>query len=763
MAKNKNNDFIDIASLLKQYISKWYLFVISVVICGALAFAYTKIRHQEYTVRANMLITPEKGEQTGGDAVSGFLSSMFGAEGYVEDEIFLVSSHSLYMEVARTLGLTQQYFVKKGLIGYDMAFPTSPLKVTPQAGMLDTLSVNIVFKVSVNDDGVAKVSGKIKRTTVVKEKNLRFPFTLDTPLGKFTFEQTDTYPIGEDLTARVLVQGYDAAAEELDETVVNSIASKRSNVISLSINTANVPYGKAVLNQIIEEYNLRGVTKKNEDNARTAQFIDGRLALLAAELSEAEKTIQKYKEDRNIIDIEFQAEYHAQKQSRIEEELLNAQTREEVTLLTLRFLEDPRNSYSLIPTTLDNEGLQRNIDNYNTVIMERMDLANSARGDNAALKTMSERIDVMRNNIIASVKRALEASTVSTNDLRAELEATSGQLANIPQQEREFRDMVRQRDVKQTLYVFLLERREQTAMMLAKTFPKGQIIDQAYCLSKPLGLSTKAILLLAIIFGLLIPPIYLFIRRMFGTTISNRAEVERLTDAPIIGEIAIDRSGDSLVVTSDSTSAASEMFRIVRSNLLFVINDPRDKVVLVTSSQPHEGKSYIAINLAASLALMGKRVLLVGADIRNPRLATYLHLTSNVGLTNYLSSTSVGIPDIIQPIKKVDGLSVILSGPVPPNPSELLSSRKIDDLFATLRKDYDYIIVDTAPIGPVSDTFSLDRIADASIYVCRVGYTEPASIDMVDEIYEQHRLKKLSVIINGVKTSKTYGYGTGGQ
>ena len=221
--------------------------------------------------------------------------------------------------------------------------------------------------------------------------------------------------------------------------------------------------------------------------------------------------------------------------------------------------------------------------------------------------------------------------------------------------------------------------------------------------------------------------------------------------------MCIDRSGRQLVVASEDTTATAELFRLMRSNLLFVLNDPRDKVVLMTSSTSGEGKSFISINLAASLALLGKKVLLIGMDIRNPRLADYLDMSPRFGLTQYLSSDSITIDSMISQVNDVKGLDVIVAGPVPPNPAELLLSNKVDDLFAQLRNLYDYIIVDTAPIGLVSDTFTLDRIADAAIYVCRANYTSLSDLAEVNDIYDRKRLKKLSLVINGSAANKTYG------
>lgn len=307
--------------------------------------------------------------------------------------------------------------------------------------------------------------------------------------------------------------------------------------------------------------------------------------------------------------------------------------------------------------------------------------------------------------------------------------------------------------------MYLLERREEVAMMLANTYPKGVIVDNAYILSTPLGMKNKIILLLAALFSLVIPPIFLFMRKLITNRIETRSDVENATNVPLLGEMCIDKSGSQLVAVQGSNSSAAELFRLLRANLQFILSDPANKVVLLTSGSPGEGKSFISINLAASLALMGKKVVLVGMDIRKPVLAKYLGLQGKEGLTRYLSTNDVNVDSLIAKVPQVEGLDMIAAGPIPPNPAELLTSHKVETLFEDLRSRYDYVIVDTAPVGQVSDTFTLDRIADATIFVCRINHTSISMLRQLDDIYEQGRLKRLSVVVNGTSEKKNYGYG----
>ena len=756
MAKKNSADYIDFKGIIKQYISKWYLFAASIVVCVALAWVFLQVRKPEYAVKANILISQQNSNPM---ANFGGLGSMFGSNGYVDDEIFVLSSHSLYKEVVRDLGINVSHVVKTGFLKNELAYPEFPVQVTAAPGIVDTLRRTVAFSIDVNEKGKADIKAKVKRSTVAKIKDATLPAVVKTPLGEFTVATTDSYVPGTELATKVYVSGYDAAAETLDENVVDEIENRHTNVIKMSINTPNPDYGKAILNEILKKYNERGIIEKNAQSEKTAEFIDERLRILAADLSESESRIQNYKEKKGIVDVQAEAKYQTEKKGQLETVLLTAETNREITHMVSQFLRDPKNRYSLIPMAIDNDGMQASISAYNEVVLQRINLQNSAKTNNVALKQLSEQIDAMRANILTSIDKLLQSSDIQIKDLRREKALADSRLGQIPTQEREYLDMKRQQSVKQQLYLFLLQRSEETSMLLANALPKGIIVDEAYTLSEPLGLTKKMVFLLALIFGLIIPPVILYVRKLVRNRFETRQEVERLTEVPILGEMCNDRSGRSLVVTRDDNSSASELFRLMRSNLLFILNDPKDKVVLMTSSTSGEGKSFISINLAASLALLGKKVLLVGMDIRKPRLADYLGIHPQFGLTQYLSSDKISVDQIISHVPGAENLDVICAGPVPPNPAELLASAKTDELFVELRKHYDYIIVDTAPIGLVSDTFALDRIADASIFVCRINYTTLSDLSQINEVYEQHRLKKLSLVINGSTSKKRYGYG----
>lgn len=756
MAKKNTSDFFDVNALVKTYVSKWYWFVISVIFCLVMAFLFCRIYKRPMAIRANVLIQQEDSNPM---ADLGGMGSLFGSKGFVEDEVFVIASHSLFSDVAKELGINKMHYVSDGFLKSHLAYPEFPVDVVAP-GIADTLMSTIVFKVKINDKGLANIKAKVKRDVIGKAKDVTLPAQLHTDYGDFTIVTTPEYVKGKSLKTTISFTGYDVAAEDLDKEVMAYRGSKKSNVISLALNTPNADYGTAVLNKIIEKYNERGINEKNLQGEKTAAFLNDRIGLLSNELNESESAIQRYKEQNRIVDVAAEANYQSVKKGQMESAVFNTEKEIALLKLTREFLADSLNYTELIPASVANGGVQSGINTYNSLVFKRLELTQNAKQNSYALRQLTKQMDLVRANLLVSSDKALENAELNLSKIKAEQSSIAGKLGNIPTQEREYINMKRQQEIKQEIYLFLLQKQEENAMLLANSIPKGQIIDEAFSLSEPLGLSKKVILLIALVLGFLFPPMLLYIRSLVRSKFETKEDVERRISAPILGEMCVDRSGRNLVVSATDTSSATELFRLIRTNLQFMLGGENDKVVLMTSTRSGEGKSFISLNLAATLSLLeGKRVLLVGMDIRNPQLANYLGINPPMGLTNYLSASNVSLESIIQPVPGVADCDVIVAGPIPPNPAELLASKKVDELFAKLRTMYDYIVIDSAPVGMVSDTFSLDRVADATVYVTRVNYSTVSDLRFVEDIYTNNRLKKLSVVVNGTTSKKGYGYG----
>ena len=757
----RDSDLIDFRAILQDYISHWWLFAICIIGCTALGFTFAKVRLDKYEVRANILITQDDTSNGNPMAGLGSLGNLFSSASVVDDEVFIVSSHSLMRDVIKKLNLNKTHIVKNNLLTKVFRYQDFPVEVYTDPAIADTLRTNIAFNVKVSDKGNIAVTPIIKGEKEPKIKADAFPVTVKTVYGDFIINKTKYFPEGEDVKTYISFSGYDDAAENITQDLSIYVADKKANAIAMSMVSTDVDYAKDVINTVIDLYNQRGIDDKNAKSQKTAEFIDSRLELLSRDLDTAEETIETYKQRQGITDVGAETGYQMKKRGEMEAMLVEAETQLQVVKMVRDFISDPANAYSLVPMTTVTADAAEAIKAYNDLVLKRIELSQNARSGNLGLQALDSQIDAMRKNIDVSLNKAYESAEVALGEVKNQIASTESKLGQIPTLEREYRDIQRQRSIKEQLYIFLLQRREETAMMLANSIPKGVIVDEAYSINEPVGLSKKAILLIAFVMGLFLAPVILYLRSLFRNKFSSREELEKLTSIPIAGEVCTSRAGNNLVVTSNNSSSVCELFRLIRTNLSFILNRRDDKVILVTSTVSGEGKSFVSSNLASTLALDRKKVLLVGLDIRNPKLAEYLDLPPHRGITEYLSSDQVSIDDIIMKNPLNNGMDIIVGGPIPPNPAELLNEEKVDHLFESLRERYDFIIVDSAPVGMVSDTFSLVRISDATVYVCRAEYSTTKEVDFFNHLYEENRLKKMTLVINGTKARKGYGYGYG--
>lgn len=759
------SEYIDLEAIIRVCRQKWYIFVICVVCCLGLGIFYIRTHNAQYLVKANMLITTDSSDGGGGALSS--LSTLFGSSANVDDELYSVSSHSVLRDVAKQLGINKIHLTKTGFLQKRFDFEGYPVDVVCNPAIADTLRSSIVFTVKVGEDGLADVKMKALNQTLADVKNAKFPVEIKSPLGDYTVVTTPDYVPGEDLKSTIFFSGYDKAAEDLAESVKIDIASRKANVIEMEMESENIDYSRAVLNAVIDQYNLRGVAQDNLRHQKTLDFLNKRLELLTSDLSDVEGDLESMKSRQGIVDIYAEVQYQFAKKGEVESELVTAETQQEILKLIRDFLSDSANATSLVPNSLVNQSQAdasgQAINSYNELLLQRMRIAQTASPGNAALKTIDEQLEAMRGNLLTTLGKSIESSQVAINELRSKFGSAQSALGQIPNQERVMRDILRQREIKEHLYKFLLQEREQVAMLLANANEKGRVIDSAYALNDEVSMSTKMILAVAFIMGVLLAFFIIYLQSMLRTKFSTRDELEGLLNAPILGEICLNRSGEAVVVKEKGSSSTAELFRLVRSNLLFMLNNPTDKVVLMTSTKSGEGKSFISINLASSLAMMGKKVLLIGLDIRNPRLAEYLQMAPTPGFTDYIAGGQGSVDRIIRKNAFMPGLDIIFAGPVPPNPSELLISPRVDEFFKEIRGMYDYIIVDSAPVGMVSDTLSLVRVSDATVYVCRANYTTKNDLRFFMDLYDNKRLPKVGLVLNGTTAKKAYGYGYGAK
>ena len=759
----QEEQIIDFGAFVRKYKRYWWLFVLSLIACISLAFLYLKAAQRIYNVKSVVLVAQD---DTGAGAGATLLKSMklMGQGSKVDDEMVVFSSQELCTQVVKQLKLNRSYIEDKGWFKPKRDhYNSSPVEILAPEEFFDTLSSPLKFKIDVNKQGLASIKAEKSKKAIVDVKDAELPITLKTAYGVFAFQPSENFKPGKNHKITATLYGNQLRGEVLNHRVKIKLVTKKSNGIDLSIAETNTARGKDILNKLMELYNERGQREKDEEAINTAKFIDERLALIYKGLTSSEADIEQYKRNHNIVDPELQIRTSVTKQQMADQAIIKLETKKQLLGMVKDFVNSPANKNSYIPFEVDSSAASGSIRAYNNLIAKRQELEQSAKGDNLALKQIDQQIETMHANVVQGINSSISGLNVQLNKMRSEYNLSSGDLNKVPSEEREARELYRQQGIQNALYTFLLQKREENALVLAATTPKGKIVDHAYAEHTPISPKRMVALALAMLAGLILPLLLVYLKDLFTTKFSNQEELEEISQVPFIGHIHHNRHNTQLVVKDGKTSSIVELFRYVRNNLQFLLNKEDDKVILVTSSVSGEGKSFISTNIASSFALLGKRVALVGMDIRSPKLATMLDLQEMPGVTSYLSRNDVTIDQIAQPCKEVNGLDVFVGGAIPPNPSELLLGDRVKDFFNDLRANYDVIIVDSAPVAMVSDSFALDKYSNATVYVTRANFTQRKHIKFMNRISANKQLKNMCVVLNDTKPSSdnTYGYGYG--
>jgi len=752
------NEVIDLRQLLIKYLSKWHWFVISIVFCFIVAFLYLKITHNKYQVQTTILLrnqnsTPELSNMT-------MFSNMglLGVSKEVEDEIQVLSSKTLVRQVIDSLNLGTEYYVKNGL-RYDEVYPISPVQIFVSNNFNDTLKQKIILILSPTSKGY-DISFQYGESIEKKYRVSDLSTPLSTPIGSIRFFVNGPLKSGQKI--KIISYPLAALTNQLAASISVATVNKNSNAISISTVSPTPHKAKVMLDKLVELYNLDAIFDKNMILTNTADFIESRLRLISSELLDVELNVENYKKTHGLTDISSEAQLYLETASEYEKKLADIETQLNLVNYVESYINESKNQFNLIPANLGikDPALQKLIEEYNVALLERMKILRSSNEQNPVITQMEQQINAIRSNIVKSIAGVKDGLVISKKDLMAYNNEFASRIKSVPTQERQFMEIKRQQQIKESLYVFLLQKREENALNLASTIPSARTIDAAYTTGSPVSPKRMIIFLLALILGLGLPILVMYLMEFFNNTVQDRKEFQKFVKAPFLGTIGLSKETENIVVKEGRTTPIVEMFRLVRSNLQFMFSDIKSPVILVTSTISGEGKTFIATNLAMSFALMKKKVILVGVDIRNPMLAEYFNLKkNNKGLTIFLADPNCQMDEIIQPSEVHPYLDVILAGAVPPNPAELLMSQRLDELIRELKFRYDYIILDSAPIGIVSDTFQLNRLVDNTICVARLKYTPKEALHFINHTYESKKLKNMATVLNGTNDVSHYGYG----
>lgn len=779
---NEGSFSFDFATLYRTIVLNWYWFVLSLIIFGSLGAIYLRYATPMYQSTAKLLIKDENSNNRRGQSLQnmsnlGIISNSTG----IDNEMEILTSHSIAEDAIRDLKLYVNYSTK-GRVKDIILYHNQPLNVDVDQAHLEKL--NAPINLSITKDSLTYiVSGTYYVPTndnsnegpySINRKFTSLPATIATRAGIITINSNYGHALKNAEVLNVSILSPRMASNKYVSELQVAQTAKSTSIAQLQL-TDEVPQRSLdYLKQLAIVYNRQANEDKNTIALRTDKFINDRLGKINAELGKTEGQLQNYKQQNGIVELEMNAGNSVANQNSSELKLAEVETQIELFNTIAREVESSsRNLSQVIPSNvgLDDQSSTSLINKYNELVLERNRLLRSASESSPVVEPLTAQIRELNGNIRRAIGAARQNLQIQRDAVLSQVNKFNEQVAETPQQERMLTQIDRQQEVKSGLYLMLLQKREENNISLAATADKGKLIDDPQLLGKISPKSTS-IMLVALLIGLVLPVLVILILQFFRYKIEGHDDVARLTKLPIIADVAIAsnkaKGKADIVVHENQNNQMEEIFRSMRTNLQFMLKEGQ-KVVLFTSSTSGEGKTFNAANLSVSFGLLGKKVILVGLDIRRPRLAELFGINDHKhGITNLLVKDNPTIEDIqeqILPSGVNKNLDLLMAGPIPPNPAELIARNSLDIIINLLKEKYDYIMIDTAPVGLVTDTLQIARVADASIYMCRADYTPKSSFNLINALANEKKFPNMAIVLNGIDMSKrkySYYYGYGG-
>lgn len=751
--------------LLVSMLINWKWIALSLIVCLGMGMAYVRYTNTVYSISEKVLIkTGDNNGKSGSSLKSQTMGFVSMSDGF-DNELEILSTHTLAKQAVRDLNLFVSYY-SVGSLKSTLLYKDQPVNVNVSIGEAERLTGAFTVEVE-HANGEYNITAPNVDVTV---KSL--PTTIDARGCRLTLTVNDGTAIAQDWKMKAIVKSPDQAAYDFQGRF-NAVSDSRSTSIAiLSLNDENPKRASDYLRQLVTCYNTQANEDKNEVARRTEEFINQRIAKINDELGSTEGHIENYKRSRGMVELKTNATQAFTQANNYEEKLADFNTQIALFDEMSAFLNNPANRYQPLPNNIgiENGAVTSLISNYNQTVQKRNLLLQSASENSPAVTPLTAQLDQLHNSISQTLRQVRKSMDIQRSGMRQQYGKYQGEVGQTPEQERVLTQIGRQQEVKSGLYLLLLQKREENSISLAATADKGRIIDDPQT-KGVVSTKSRSVMGVAFVAGLGLPIAIIYIIGLLRYKIGGRDDVERLTKLPIISDVATaskHAKGDGeIVVRENHNNAMEEIFRGMRSNLLFTLKEGQN-VIVCTSSIAGEGKTFISSNLAMSFAILGKKVLLVGLDIRKPRLQGIFSLgEQKVGITNLLrqdNPTWEEIESQILPSGKHDNLLVMPSGPIPPNPTEIIARKSLDNIINTAKAHYDYIIIDSAPVGLVPDTVSIARVSDATVFVCRADYTPKRDFDIINTLSAEDRLHNVSIVINGIDMSKKrygyyYGYG----
>ena len=778
---HESNTSFDFANLYRTVVLNWYWFLLSLIICGALGAIYLRYTTPIYNSTAKLLIKEENNNRRNSSLQNASNLGIISNSAGIDNEMEILTSRSLAEGAVRDLKLYTTYSTK-GRVKEILFYRNQPLNVDVDPAHLEKL--NAPINLSITKDSLTYiVEGTYYVPTSdntsegpysIKRKFTNLPATIATRAGIITISSNYGYTLKNASVMNVSIISPRIAANSYASALQVAQSAKSTSIAQLNF-TDQIPQ-RAIdyLKQLVIVYNRQANEDKNTIALRTDKFINDRLEKINAELGKTEGDLQNYKQQNGIVELKLNANNSVQNQNQSELQLAEVETQRELFNTIAREVEhSSRDLSQVIPSNvgLNDESSTSLINKYNELVLERNRLLRSASENSPVVEPLTAQIRELNGNIRRAISAARQNLQIQRDAISAQVSKFNSQVAETPQQERTLTQIDRQQEVKSGLYLMLLQKREENSISLAATADKGKLIDEPQLVGQ-ISPDSTLIMAIALSIGLVLPVLIIIILQFFRYKIEGHDDVVRLTKLPIIADVAIAsnkaKGKADIVVHENQNNQMEEIFRSMRTNLQFMLKEGQ-KVVLFTSSTSGEGKTFNAANLAVSFGLLGKKVILVGLDIRRPRLAELFGINDHKhGITNLLVKDNPTLEEIqeqILPSGVNKNLDLLMSGPIPPNPAELIARHSLDIIINLLKENYDYIMIDTAPVGLVTDTLQIARVSDASIYMCRADYTPKSSFNLINALANEKKFPNMAIVLNGIDMSKrkySYYYGYGG-
>lgn len=771
----ESEDSFNLRTVLIKYLVYWPWFIICIILCIACAFFYLRFQIPIYNATAAVLIKETDPRNKAMAQANGAVAALQDISGFsmtsnFDNEVEILKSRTLIKKVISELGLYIQTN-KEQTFGYDIPlYQNSPIKVYITPEEAERLQGGVELKMHYTTDGKLNLTAHYVQNMEKIEISASFdslPAVLPTPVGVFSFTKNDSMQIGKNIKLNTYIASPVTIAQSYSQNMTVSPTSKTTTIAQINVKNTHKQRAVDFINRLVAIYNQDANDEKNEVAQKTAEFIEDRIGIINAELGAAENQLATFKQQAGLTDLSSDAQLALQESSKYEQLRVENATQIQLVEFLKSYINKEENTAEVIPANvgLKDQNLGSIIEQYNTLIIERKRLLRTSSESNPAIINMNTGIEAMRRSVQTTVESVLKGLYIAKADIDKQTSKFEARINKAPEQEKEFLTISRQQEIKAALYIMLLQKREENAITLASTATNGRIIEEALASANPIAPKKMIIALVSLIIGIGVPVGLIFLRDLLKYKIESREDVQKITHAPILGELprCDIKTNGSIVIQENKNNMMEECFRGLRTNLLFML-EKGQQVILFSSTQPGEGKSFVAGNTATSLAFLGKKVLIMGMDIRKPGLNKVFRLSNRAaGITNYLSDPEhVNLLDMIQRSDISPNLDILPGGPVPPNPTELVAREHLDHAIDELKKHYDYIILDTAPIVMIADTAIIGRVADICIYVCRADVTPKEGFEYINVLQREKKFKKIATVINDIDMSKrkhSYGYG----